>query len=44
MNKLVIIGNLVKDPESRTTKDGIGLCSFTVAVNERQKKGDKWED
>ena len=37
MNKLVIIGNLVKDPESRTTKDGIGLCSFTVAVN---RKGD----
>ena len=35
MNKLVIIGNLVKDPESRTTKDGIGLCSFTVAVNRK---------
>ena len=33
MNKLTIIGNLTKDPELRTTKDGIPVCSFTVAVN-----------
>lgn len=38
MNKLTIIGNLTKDPELRTTKDGISVCSFTVAVNRRGKK------
>ena len=35
MNRLMIIGNLVRDPELRTTKDGIAVCTFTVAVNRR---------
>lgn len=33
MNKLYIIGNLVRNPESRTTQNGKQVCSFTVAVN-----------
>lgn len=33
MNKLTIIGNLVKDPEMRSTQEGITVCGFTVAVN-----------
>jgi single-strand DNA-binding protein len=33
MNRAVIIGNLTKDPELRTTPQGISVCSFTVAVN-----------
>lgn len=36
MNKVMIIGNLTKDPELRTTTSGISVCSFTVAVNRRQ--------
>ena len=36
MNKLTIIGNLVKNPELRSTQDGTSVCGFTVAVN-RQK-------
>ena len=36
MNKLTIIGNLVRDPESRTTQDGKTVCNFTVAVNRRK--------
>ena len=36
MNKLTIIGNLTQNPELRTTKDGISVCSFTVAVNRQQ--------
>lgn len=35
MNKITIIGNLTRDPEHRTTRDGVGLCNFTVAVNMR---------
>lgn len=32
MNKLTIIGNLARDPELRTVRDGISVCDFTVAV------------
>lgn len=35
MNKLTIIGNLTRDPESRTTQNGKNVCTFTVAVNRR---------
>ena len=33
MNKAMIIGNLTKDPELRTTASGISVCTFTVAVS-----------
>lgn len=36
MNKLTIIGNLVRDPEQRTTSSGLSVCNFTVAVNRRK--------
>lgn len=36
MNKITIIGNLTRDPESRTTSSGFNVCSFTVAVNRRR--------
>ena len=36
MNKLNIIGNLCNDPQLRSTKDGIPVCSFNVAVNRRK--------
>lgn len=37
MNQLTIIGNLVRNPETRTTPSGSTVCSFTVAVNRRKK-------
>ena len=37
MNKAILIGNLTKDPEVRTTPAGVSVCSFTVAVNRRFK-------
>ena len=37
MNKLIIIGNLTKDPELRTTVSGVNVCDFTVAVNRKKK-------
>ena len=36
MQKLHIIGNLTKDPETRTTPNGNTVCSFTVAVNRKK--------
>lgn len=37
MQSLTIIGNLVRNPETRTTQSGSTVCSFTVAVNRRKK-------
>ena len=37
MNQLTIIGNLTRDPESKTMPDGKTVCNFTVAVNRRKK-------
>lgn len=36
MNKLFLIGNLTKDPETRTTPTGKTVCNFDIAVNDRQ--------
>lgn len=36
MNKLILIGNLTKDPETRTTPNGKTVCNFDIAVNDRQ--------
>lgn len=37
MNKVILIGNLANDPESRTTQNGIAQCSFRIAVQRRFK-------
>ena len=37
MNSLTIIGNIVRDPEVRTTKTGKTVCNFWVAVNSKRK-------
>ena len=40
MQKLFIIGNLTRDPELRSTRDGTPVCTFTVAVSRRQKSAE----
>ena len=35
MNKVQLVGRLTRDPELRTTGNGVSVCSFTVAVNRR---------
>ena len=37
MNNLTIIGNIVRNPEVRTTKTGKTVCNFWVAVNSKRK-------
>ncbi len=36
MNKAILIGNLTRDPELRTTPNGVSVCSFSIAVNRRR--------
>lgn len=46
MNKIFLIGNLTKDPETRSTTSGVTVCSFTIAVNRRfvSQDGEKQTD
>lgn len=43
MNKLIIIGNLTRDPELRSTPGGMPVCNFTVAVNRRKAEEGRQE-
>ena len=36
MNRIILTGNLVRDPELRTTQSGLAVCSFTIAVTKRR--------
>lgn len=36
-NKIIIVGNLGKDPELRYTPQGIAVCNLSVATTERKK-------
>ena len=38
MNKCIFIGNLTRDPETRSTQSGVTVCNFTIAVNRRMQK------
>lgn len=44
-NKIIIVGNLGRDPELRYTPQGTAVCSFSVATSERKKSaaGDQQE-
>ena len=37
VNKVILIGNLGKDPESKQTKNGMSLSNFSVATSESWK-------
>ncbi|BDQ04735.1 MAG: hypothetical protein KatS3mg084_0253 [Candidatus Dojkabacteria bacterium] len=40
LNKVLLIGNLTRDPEIRTTPSGSHICTFGLATNSRYKKPD----
>jgi single-strand DNA-binding protein len=44
INKVIIIGNLGRDPEVRYAQSGMAICKLSVAVTERVKDGDAWKD
>jgi len=40
-NKVILVGNLTRDPEIRYVGSGAAVTKFTLAVNRRSKQGDE---
>jgi len=40
LNRVILIGRLVRDPELRTTNSGTNVCEFSLAVDKRIKPTD----
>lgn len=43
-NKVIIMGNLVRDPELKYLPSGIPVANFSIAVNDSYKKGEEKVD
>jgi single-strand DNA-binding protein len=45
INRVVLVGNLTKDPELRSTPGGTSICKLRLAVNTRRKdQTGQWTD
>ena len=45
INRVVLVGNLTRDPELRQTPSGTSVCKLRIAVNTRQKdQSGNWGD
>ena len=44
-NQVILMGNLTRDPELRTTPNGQSVCSFSLALNRSYRSGDgEWKE
>lgn len=44
-NKIILVGNLGRDPELRYTPQGTAVCTFSIATNDRRKdKSGEFQD
>jgi single-strand DNA-binding protein len=41
-NRVILVGNLTRDPELRYIPSGTAVSDIGLAVNERVKRGDQW--
>jgi single-strand DNA-binding protein len=45
INRVVLVGNLTRDPEVRQTPSGTSVCSLRIAVNSRRRdEAGQWTD
>lgn len=44
MNKVILFGNLTRDPELKSLPSGQSVATFSVATNRRVKKDEQWTD
>ncbi len=43
-NRVILAGNLTRDPELRYAPNGTALANFTLAINHRYRKGNEFVD
>jgi single-strand DNA-binding protein len=43
INRVILTGNLTRDPELRSTGGGLAICSLRIATNTRRKDGQSGE-
>ena len=43
-NRVILVGNLTRDPELRYIPSGTAVAEIGMAVNERVKRNDQWVD
>ncbi|TDJ51007.1 MAG: single-stranded DNA-binding protein [Nitrospina sp.] len=43
-NKVLLMGNLTRDPELRFTSNGSALAKFGLAVSRKYKAGEEWKE
>jgi single-strand DNA-binding protein len=44
-NQVILMGNLTRDPELRTTPNGTNVCSFSLALNRSYRdSGGEWQE
>jgi single-strand DNA-binding protein len=43
-NRVILVGNLTRDPELRYLPSGVAVSEIGLAVNDRAKRNDQWVD
>lgn len=43
-NRVVLVGNVTRDPELRHIPSGMAVAEVGIAINDKIKKGDQWVD
>lgn len=43
-NRVILVGNVTRDPELRHIPSGTAVADIGIAVNDRVKRGDEWVD
>ena len=43
-NRVILVGNVTRDPELRYIPSGTAVTDLGLAINDRIKRGDTWED
>jgi single-strand DNA-binding protein len=44
INRVIVTGNLTRDPELRSLPSGNSVCKLRIAVNSRRKENGEWVD
>lgn len=44
LNKVMVMGNLTRDPELKTLQSGVSVVNFGIAINRKYKSGDDFKE